>query len=432
MPRTRFGVIVALLWVRLLLRLRGLGYVARQAKDVPTGDLTRVDVCWSASCTLNYADALTGALFQARHLLLALRAGERLRVTRALAIEAGFAGAVGPSAWPRVVRTLALAREAASGCTGPYAGAIVSACEGIALVMNFRFADAVPRLESAIATFRDHCPGSDWEAATARQFLFFAQFFTSRFRELLDAQEIALKDAVERGDRYAMVMIRVGMPNRNWLVFGDPVRARRELDAGLRDWPSQPFQIMHFYALVADSYIALYQGDHERAAERIRATRRDVRRSMLLTLMGPRLDYASICGHVALARAAAEVRVGKKPDLREVDRCIRVFGRPTSAVIASGVLSMRASRAILAGDRERALALLDELARLDSEDTWLIANCARWIRGAMRGGPEGEASAREAVDELDGRGVRVGIPVIATQLPGFEPYVSEGSAAPSP
>jgi hypothetical protein len=75
MPRTRFGVIVSILWIRFLLRVRGLHFVPRSVAEIPAAELTRVDVCWSVSCTLLYADPFSAALFQARHLLLALASG---------------------------------------------------------------------------------------------------------------------------------------------------------------------------------------------------------------------------------------------------------------------------------------------------------------------------------------------------------------------
>ena len=78
-----------LLFYRLLIRLRGLGFRVRDESEIAASELTRIDVCWSASLALSYIDSFKGAVFQARHLLLALQAGDRSRIARALAAESG-------------------------------------------------------------------------------------------------------------------------------------------------------------------------------------------------------------------------------------------------------------------------------------------------------------------------------------------------------
>ncbi len=422
MPRTWLGVILSLLWFRLLLRVRGLGFQAREAKDIPPAELLRVDVCWSVSCSLTYADPFSGALFQARHLLLALQLGERLRVTRALAIEGGFAAATGLSQKARSDEALRRAREAAAGLEDPYAEAIVAGCDGVACVMQFRFARSLDLLERAIKVLVDKCPGTHWEIATLRHFWFIAQFSACRFAPLLVAQEAALAEALDRGDKYAAVMLRVATANRSWLVSGDPARARREVEAGLREWPSKPFQFVHYFALASELYIDLYEGDVARAYERWRTTRAEVRRSMVLELEGVRLEYAALVARVLLAKGIVDVRAGKSPDLREVDRIIHRFSRHPLRLFAATALALEAGRAAVRGERPKVVELLGELAREDAEDLWLPSRTARWVIARMRGGADdGEVSA--ARQELESRGVRVGVPLAAAQLPGVERYL---------
>ncbi len=81
--------IVSLILNRIKLRLRGLHFRPRDAGQISAEDLTRIDVCWTAASGLGIIDPIRGADFQARGLLLALRAGEPYRIGRALVLEAG-------------------------------------------------------------------------------------------------------------------------------------------------------------------------------------------------------------------------------------------------------------------------------------------------------------------------------------------------------
>ena len=71
------------------------------------------------------------------------------------------------------------------------------------------------------------CPGSIWEVTTSQFFLFVSLYYSCRYRELRERHEIALKDAVERGDHYGAVTFRIGVLNRIWWLGGDPAQVHR-------------------------------------------------------------------------------------------------------------------------------------------------------------------------------------------------------------
>ena len=101
LPSTPRRALVSLLAARARVRLRGLVFPSARAADLPAADLARIDTCWSVAVGLGMVDTIRGGDFQARHLLLALRAGEPYRIARALAFEACF------SATPASPRTRA-------------------------------------------------------------------------------------------------------------------------------------------------------------------------------------------------------------------------------------------------------------------------------------------------------------------------------------
>src|SRR6185369_8536469 len=75
MPETPRRALLSYLARRAQIKLRGLEFQERDASQVPTEDLLRIDVCWSVAMGLAVVDFIRGAYFQARHLLLALEAG---------------------------------------------------------------------------------------------------------------------------------------------------------------------------------------------------------------------------------------------------------------------------------------------------------------------------------------------------------------------
>ena len=82
-PRSPRAALLSLLWRRARLRWRGLRFVPRRADDIDADALLRVDTCWSAATGLVLVDMISASDFSARHLLMALDAGEPSRIARA-------------------------------------------------------------------------------------------------------------------------------------------------------------------------------------------------------------------------------------------------------------------------------------------------------------------------------------------------------------
>ena len=67
----------------------GAGWALYQSRvdEIDADTLLRVDTCWSATTGLLLVDLISAVDFSARHLLMALDAGEPYRLARAMAIE---------------------------------------------------------------------------------------------------------------------------------------------------------------------------------------------------------------------------------------------------------------------------------------------------------------------------------------------------------
>ncbi|MCC7536868.1 MAG: AAA family ATPase, partial [Deltaproteobacteria bacterium] len=167
-PRAPVWALLLVLWYRALLAVNGLRYRVRDASDVTPRDLARIDVCWNAGIALGTVDNVRGNAFQARGLLLALRAGEPVRLAHALAIEAGFAAIAGERARPRAERILVEADRLAREVNDPHARAVVEGARGQLAFLTGRFREAIERCERTEADLREHCVGTTWETSTMR------------------------------------------------------------------------------------------------------------------------------------------------------------------------------------------------------------------------------------------------------------------------
>lgn len=91
-PTPRRAPLSLLFWLPYRL-LRGIRFRERAESAIPTDELRRIDFCRSACRALSGTEIIRCIEFQTRHLLLALRAGERTRIALALAFQAVVDGA---------------------------------------------------------------------------------------------------------------------------------------------------------------------------------------------------------------------------------------------------------------------------------------------------------------------------------------------------
>src|SRR5690606_35234078 len=124
-------------------------------------------VAWSVSVGLAMIDPVRGGIFQARHLLMALEAGDPRRVARAVAVEVPFSATAGwdQRARTRELRDLGVAL--AERVDDPYGRGLLASSSGGAAWLEGRWAEALALEEEALAILRRECRGVAWELASS-------------------------------------------------------------------------------------------------------------------------------------------------------------------------------------------------------------------------------------------------------------------------
>jgi hypothetical protein len=395
------------------IRLRGLGFQKRRADEVPPGELARIDTCWSVSVGLGMVDHLRGSDFQSRNLLLALRAGEPLRLSRALSIEACYAAASGPSGQKRAQRVIEVAARLADEIQHPHALAWVLTARGTAAFLEGRWKAGLEWCGQAETMYREQCPGSSWEIASMQLFQHQCLAYMGRFAELARVLPPRLRLAEQRGDLYAATTIR------NWafippLIDDDVPSARECATAAIRDWSQQGFYLQHVFDLSAWMEIDMYAGDAQSAYDRIRAAWPHLREALLLHVLQLELQMRYLFGRSAIqlfARTGAPSLLGEaERAARRMLRARQVYSVPMATMLLAGIACSR-------GQRERAIALCERAEQgCAANDMAMYAATMRRQRGVLTGDANlvAEADAR-----MRAEGIRVPERIAALFAPGF-------------
>lgn len=420
LPKRPIGSLVSLLYRRALLRIRGLGYTPRAATEISAEELQRVDVCLSTSVGMGTVDTIRGADFQARALWLALRSGEKSRIARTMAMEAGHVSANGYGTEERVEKLVRASQALAQELGDPHTLALSQACEGITAFLLGDWRRGADRCEAAYAIFRDQCTGVQWEMTNTALFFLWSLTYLGELRRMRELITRLIREAEEYGNRYAATNMRTGSLNFIWLMGDDPDLARREAAVAMGNWSQEGFHHQHWDDLLAQGEIDLYCRDGKTAWERVQRTWPALKRSLLLMIQLSRIEAVHLRGRAALAYAETMAASDRKPYLKQAQRDGKslvgeksAWAQPFAHVLFAGVAS-------LSGDRSAMLHWLDEAFRGFAEtETIMYREATRYRRGEHRGGTDGAAEMAMGRKWFVDQGVANVERFVDMLLPGF-------------
>jgi serine/threonine protein kinase/tetratricopeptide (TPR) repeat protein len=383
---------------RLWIRLRGLEFTERKAENISEADLFRIDICWAIATGLGVVDLVRSADFQSRHLLLALRAGEPYRVSRAIAFEAAQAASPGGPAQKRVAPILRRAESLAHKVGHPYAIAMSFWARGISSYLVGNWREAADSFDRAAEVFRDRCTGVTWELGLAQRFMLSALLYIGELAEVSRRIPNLLDDALEQGNVFAATDLRTRL-NLIWLAADDPERARMEVIEALKIWPREGFHLQHYSSMLALAQIELYTDDAEVAWKHVMGQRKALKKSLLLRTQLLKVDSLYLQARTALASTVhATTDDQRKYLLRIAERKARRISKENMRWSDPLAPLIRAAVAHNRGDESSTAAFLNEAVQgFDLADMRLRAMTARRRLGQAVGGDRG----RELIAEVD-------------------------------
>jgi hypothetical protein len=239
----------------------------------------------------------------------------------------------------------------------------------------------------------------------ARIFGMGSRYYLGEVGDLCERVPRLLKGQEDRGDLFASVSLRGDVPNIIWLAADDPARARREIDESMAAWSRQGFHIQHYWRLLAETRIDLYEGDGAAAFQRVDSHWALLRRSLLLRVQIIRIFSVHLRARAALAaaRRSSEPWTLLALARRDAKRLLReklpmVDG--LAHLVEAGVVRAQ-------GDVEATRRLLEQAVKeLEASGMSLFRSAAVHRLGELVGGDEGALLVRESQEAMRRQRIR--------------------------
>ncbi len=416
LAHTTFGSLVSLVWSRTKLRARLATRRIRIDGSSSQPTLQRVDVCRSVAEGLAHLEYIRAADFQARHACLALQSGDADRISRALAIEAGFSVLNGDRRGrQRGARLLRHAEAIAARTQSPHALALCTLMAGTIAYFAGNWVRAKELTARAQQQLRAHGSGVAWEVMTSQLYQTLSLYYSGDVPALVTQATTFLEHAEHRGNRFASTIVKTGPANVIWLVRNDPAGARSALTSGLKEWPDEPFRTPHYLALTADLRIRLYEGDGQGALDTVMQQWSKLRSTSLMRIQVIRVIMRHLRATCILSSTTANprhLRLAKADAVR-----IRKEGRQWCHGLG---LSIEAAIATREGRMSTAVDTLREsVVALERADMTMHAYAARRQLGSLVGGIAGSRMVDKTDTWMTAQGIHDPTRMANMVIPGF-------------
>jgi serine/threonine protein kinase/tetratricopeptide (TPR) repeat protein len=408
LPKSPRHALLSILWRRLWLRVRGLGYRERSEDELSVAERMKVDTCWTVGGVLFLSSTGYALDFQNRGLLLALKAGEPNRVARSLSMELVQCGLGGSRSIARTEKIIRAATAAAKRANRPVITGMATLYTGCARALNGEWSKAVELADRAKNIFRESCTGVAWELDNCYVFSMFALQQQGELREMAERFGPMLHDAEERGDLFLATYLQTDVAPRVHLAEDDPERAHEVVQQGIARWPYPGFSRQHQYALRARVDTHLYSGDGPAALRLIEEQYPRLKRSFLLRAQMNNIMFLDYRGRALLMAAQCESDGARREerwraaeqDARGILKEKNGWGEPLAQLLMASIAAAR-------GSRDDAIDVLTSAeAGFETADMRAHLAVASARRGALIGGERGRELIAEAESWLTGQGIR--------------------------
>ena len=405
LPKNPRRALASIVLNKIRLRLRGLDFRERPASEIPEEQLRLIDTCWAVSTGLIMSNTIYALDFHQRGLLLALKAGEPLRVARALSFELMATGSAGSKSRERSDEVAQAASAAAKRANQPVAVGISTLYRGCLAALLGEWQRTVELSERAEQILRERCTGVAYEVDNAHIYTMFGLLWQGKFKTIASRLPSLLRDAEERGDLLMVTYLKTDIAPRIYLAADDPEAAEAVALVGIGQWPFPGYHRQHQYALRSRVELHLYRGEGGAAWDLVDAQYEDLKSSLLLRTQVNRITVADYRARAALAASFDPSRSDREALLGVVAQEIKQihsekipWGEPLALALEAALQQDTSS-----AETEALLAAAE--AGFETSDMRLHAAATRIRRGQLLAGRTGERLVREGESWMRGEGI---------------------------
>ena len=298
---------------------------------------------------------------------------------------------------------------------------MIAMSRGAAHYLAGRLKLSYTSLNLAEGLFSSIGAGVVWELDTTRTFTLWALLNMGLIQELTQRHASLFRDALERGDLYALMNLGTHIMSIVRAGEDRPEAAREALLEITGRWSQRGYHVQHHNVLMAKLSLDLYEGRGQAAWNYILEKWGFYRLSHLMQVQQVRLDLFQLRARAALA--AAQHVVNPEPFLLTAERQARGIEKEPAPSSMAHAYYIRAAIAAVRGNDTHAVTLLDLATEaFNSIDMFSFAAAMRRRRGELLGGDEGRALVVEANTWMTSQGIQNPTRLTAMYAPGFPDY----------
>ncbi len=422
--KSRRNALIRIVLGRIRTRLlfaRGIRKIRSKAPSLE--ERRRLDLLRIGAVELRIADPLQSDCYQVEYVEEALRNGDAIHMSGALAVEAGIKASQGDA--EKALGLLKAAEDLAIASGSMNAVGTTYLARVYLDYQLGRLEEGIAHAEEAVTFLRSHCTGVTWELTTAYTLLFGFQGWTGKIKGMRESLAQLFKEGAARGDINVEVSLRLlSLNHYAYLSADEPAECLSDSRKSLDQWSNKSFHLQHLGALYTVVETYLYLGDYHAAHEELLSNWDALSRSLIMRWANLRTMSWFLRGRVLLACWLEEPTNARLS--REIERCSRRLERiqfpwahPMNQVLQAGLALGR-------GNRTQALKDL-KTASEGFKDVGIFgyASTCRYLAGRLLADQEGQHLVDEAMSFWKSQEVRNHQAFMKMLLPGLVNVLAE-------
>ena len=397
LPKTRTGVLALLAARSARLALHSTRFRERPAEKISEEMRERFDAAYAMAAPMGMMDGAQGISFGALSLLLALRAGDPVRLAYGLQVGGYGMTLQGPRGRRRAAKLLDTARRISAQRGDMKLDATVAFSAGTQAYVIGQWRRSLECFAEAEQLY-SKCPGTHWELASLRTLRLYTLYSLGEFALMAREYQPILQEAQALNDSYSRASIETFCQPIALLAADRVAEARHAVEAGLERWKVEQHGLQQVMAAQSLSAAAFYDGTVSGLMPFMQEQWHLLRSSGMASFDNLRISWLERMARTGLAAAGATPG-NRRVGLAVAQSAYRLLKKQTLPWSRAVTTAVEAGLSVADGDRVGAAGLLlKAIAQFSEVEMGGNEASCRLYAGYLIGGDRGAemvAAARQ-------------------------------------